>query len=423
MSLRLVLPSFGSIVTFMPDLSDFLLCSGYSTRRAGRGGYNILTRLRSEPLPSPQHGSPQAPPRQPQQPQHQTALFSQSPAQQTPLPTQPLVQQRSLPQPADSAAARIDAGQTSAPLRAGPLQAASASRVPDQDIGAPKPVVQLEPEPDMSSQQALGQVAALLEDLASAADSKQQPNQALSLRLLAMQLLLLALGVTPSSHSSKQAAARAATTDGSVTRQHQNATSGQKSTSGQPPEQQHADALTDSPPSAALHQQQQDAVEESTAQQGVAAGLNISKKVVQQRLFDIAARADENALALKDEGDGVGVPYVWQLVYAAALESARDGAMQEIIGHNSSCKEPYSQVLQAALLYLTVCVPTCIAPIGHVYWSLLYTACSLCVLTGIDLSLVATPLHRNAAIWLHAALSTDTALNWCQAAQHHKQSG
>ena len=314
-----------------------------------------MTRLRSEPLPSPQY-APQAPPRQQQQPQHQTALFPQSPAQQPPLPTQPLIQQRSLPQPADCAAARLDAGQTSAPLKAGPFQAASAARVPDQDIGAPKLVVQLEPEPDMSSQQALGHVAALLEDLASAADSKQQPNQALSLRLLAMQLLLLALGVSPSSHSSKQAAAPAAVTDGSVTRQHQNAMSGQDSTQGQSAEQQQADTLTDSPPSAALHQQQPDAVEGSTAQQGGPAGLNISKKVVQQRLFDIAARADENALALKDEGDGAGVPYVWQLVYAAALELARDGAMQEIIGQSSSCKEPYSQVLQAAVLPLIMCV-------------------------------------------------------------------
>ena len=226
--------------------------------------------------------------------------------------------------------------------------------MPDQDIGAPEPVVQLEPEPDMSNQQALAQMAALLEDLASAADSKQQPNQALSLRLLALQLLLLALGVSPLSHSSKQAAAAA--TDGSATGQHQNAMSGQDSTQGQLAEQQPADALSDSPPSAALYQQQQDAVEASAAQQRAAAGLNISKKVVQQRLFDIAARADENALALKDEGDGAGVPYVWQLVYAAALELARDGAMQEIIGQSSSCKEPYSQVLQAAVLPLIVCV-------------------------------------------------------------------
>lgn len=237
-------------------------------------------------------------------------------------------------------------------------------------------VLEVDPEPDMSSQQAIAHLAALLEDLAADYDSKQQLKEALSLRLLAMQLLLLAMGYATSKTSSKHAPAPPVAVHSTAPQVQEHAVVQHSNSDDQSqPAQQHQpeSACDKAAGTTSLQQQQHRGVSETDAhqssiRQGELAGLaevpfsaqpgtdvmpNVPPKALRQRLFDIAARADEAALALKQEGEGAGVPYVWQLVYEAALDLACTGAMQEIIGHFSSCIQPYMQVTVAIPLLLS----------------------------------------------------------------------
>ncbi len=158
-----------------------------------------------------------------------------------------------------------------------------------------------------------------------------------------MQLLLHALGHAPSSSTSEHAqlqptgsrqphAASDALSAGSLQQQQQH---------------QHPQSTPDEGVHQSKHEQHQQEGRQGVAfggQQGIDAVPILSLKDLRQLLFDIASRADETALALKEEGAGASVPYVWQLVYVGALELARTGAMQEIFGQFSSCIQPYSQV-------------------------------------------------------------------------------
>ena len=253
---------------------------------------------------------------------------------------------------------------------------------PSKDVSgtAPSlPVLEVDPEPDMSSQQAIAHLASLLEDLAADYDSKQQLKEALSLRLLAMQLLLLALGYATSNTSSKHAPAPPVAVHSTApqVQEHAVVQHSNSDDQSQPAQQHQAESACDKAAGITSLQQQQQQQQrgvseteahQSSIRQGEPAGLaevpfsaqpgtdmmpNVPPKALRQRLFDIAARADEAALALKQEGEGAGVPYVWQLVYAAALDLARSGAMQEIIGHVSSCIQPYMQVTVAIPLLLS----------------------------------------------------------------------
>lgn len=170
-------------------------------------------------------------------------------------------------------------------------------------------------------------------------DSKQQPEEALSLRLLAMQLLLLALGKQiPDSDRRGPATQGGSALPASAADQPQQSCHQQQK-------------AVDTAAQPAQEQQQRVAQRSSKVNSNNDAGsFQISVKDLRQRLFDMAAKADEAALALKGEAGSAMVPYVWQLVYAAALDLARTGAMQEVICHFSSCMEPYTQVRLCPLL-------------------------------------------------------------------------
>lgn len=299
---------------------------------------------------------------------------------QVPAPPQHAAQQQSIPQHAVSTSEEPNSQYTQAPVRAGqPQNALSAGQASGAAVAAALPsqgtlgtdrqnkVLELGFEPDMSSPQALAQLAAMLEDMASGAEDKQQPQEALSLRLLTMQLLLLALGKGTLGTSSQRTVASAA-------EPHQiQQTEGHSVDRSQSPAQHTADSGSHALSTAAAmqHQQEQEQQPQENAvdasqqqehmdavlgdQQGAKAVTNLSMKELRQRLLDIAARADENALAVKQEDAVTNVPYVWQLVYAAGLEHAREGAMQEIIGQFSACAQPYYQVSHAVSYCSELC--------------------------------------------------------------------
>ena len=179
-----------------------------------------------------------------------------------------------------------------------------------------------EAEPDMSGQQALISMAALLEGLAVEFDGKGQVQKGLSVRLLALQLLIVAL-------------------------QRGDASLGQPAQS-QPVlhvQQQHETT----PGSSKLPQQQhQQSVAETSDGAHTKEALQpehvVFKKEMRQMLVDMASKVEEGVKTLRGEEEETLVPYVWQVVYEAALDFARTAAMQEVIGELGACILPYSQV-------------------------------------------------------------------------------
>ncbi len=192
-------------------------------------------------------------------------------------------------------------------------------------LGHPPPVTRAavvpEAGPDLSGEQALVSMAALLEGLAVEFDGKGQVQKGLSVRLLALQLLIVAL-------------------------QRGDASLEQPS-QGQPVlHAQHQHETT--PGTSKLTQQQQLPVAKTSDRQHTEEAFQpehvISKKEMRQMLVDIASKVEEGVKALRGEEEATLVPYVWQVVYEAALDFARTAAMQEVIGELGACILPYSQV-------------------------------------------------------------------------------
>ena len=172
-----------------------------------------------------------------------------------------------------------------------------------------RPAPELEAEPDMGSPQAIASLADLLDEVAGELEGKDQPLDALSLRLLALQLL----------HAAKQSSTPACDTahDGPLSGEH-------------------------------LPDRQTDA--DLTEAGGNKSQTEVTQKQIQQRLLDMYSKATDSLAGLKQDGEGTVVPYVWQVVYQAALWFARTGATQEIIGGLQSCIQPYTQVCRSCLL-------------------------------------------------------------------------
>ncbi|KAL0033084.1 hypothetical protein WJX79_002163 [Trebouxia sp. C0005] len=72
----------------------------------------------------------------------------------------------------------------------------------------------------------------------------------------------------------------------------------------------------------------------------------VSKKEMRQMLVDMASKVEEGVKTLRGEEEEMLVPYVWQVVYEAALDFARTAAMQEVIGELGACILPYSQAVR-----------------------------------------------------------------------------
>ena len=161
--------------------------------------------------------------------------------------------------------------------------------------------IEPEAEPEMGSSQALASLADLLDELAAELEGKDRLPDGLSLRLLAMQLL----------HAVKQ-----------------NSTSCTESAhAAGSPQNQHLQEQSDMQlPAVSMPQSL------------------LSSKQVDQRLLEMYSKARDSLSVLKQDGEGVGMPYVWQVVYEAARSFARTGATQEIIGAVPACIQPYSQV-------------------------------------------------------------------------------
>ena len=286
--------------------------------------YNtILTRLRSDPLTSPQR--PTSSPQQQQQ-QHERMVSS---------PSLPVQQQRQQPphhrhfnqHSAAAASMQQEAQSTSVVDKQSSGQnpvghrPEGVSRVPMQHpLPALKAAMVPEPEPDMSGHQAIASMAALLESLAVEFEGKSQVQKGLSVRLLALQLLMVALreGSATASKSHSQSAS-----------DQMEAVLGKGTMKQQQQAQQEKEDLADS------RQHQANSLPER----------HTSKKEMQQMLVDIAGKVEEAVKVLREEGEGRLVPYVWQVVYEAALDFARTAAMQEVIGELEACIKPYSQVM------------------------------------------------------------------------------
>ncbi|KAL0054002.1 hypothetical protein WJX82_002157 [Trebouxia sp. C0006] len=72
----------------------------------------------------------------------------------------------------------------------------------------------------------------------------------------------------------------------------------------------------------------------------------VAKKEMRQMLADMANKVEDGVKTLQGEEQETLVPYVWQVVYEAALDFARTGAMQEVIGELGACILPYSQAVR-----------------------------------------------------------------------------
>lgn len=287
--------------------------------------YNtILTRLRSDPLTSPQR--PTSSP-----PQHHERIVS-SPSLPVQQQRQQLPQHRHLNQHSAAAATMPQEVQSTSVVDKqssgqNPVghRAEGGMRVPVQHPSpAVKAAVVPEPEPDMSEHQAIASIAVLLESLAVEFEGKSQVQKGLSVRLLALQLLMVALRegsatAYKSSHSpSASDQTEAVLGKGTVKQQQQHQQT-----------QQDKDDLADS------RQNQANSLPERQT----------SRKEMQQMLVDIASKVEEAVKISREEAEGRLVPYVWQVVYEAALDFARTAAMQEVIGELEACMEPYSQVV------------------------------------------------------------------------------
>ncbi len=171
-------------------------------------------------------------------------------------------------------------------------------------------LVEPEAEPDMRGQQAIASMAALLESVAAELEGKQQLQKCLSVRLLALQLLLVAINRDAGSHVDAAVWGSNRTT-------------------------------------VMLQQEQQQLQQGGDSRQRQESGLlepHMSSKQMRQMLLDIAHKTEEGVEALREDGEGMLVPFAWQVVYEAALDLAKTGAVQEVIGELQACIPPYSQV-------------------------------------------------------------------------------
>ncbi len=297
--------------------------------------YNtILTRLRSEPLTSPQRHPPSPHHQQQHQQQQDQERLAPSPS----LPVQQQLQQmhedRQAHQQLAPAALQhpVSTSLVDKQTRQSPsgqvAQGAQGDLKGVTTLGHPPPVTRAavvpEAEPDLSGQQALISMAALLEGLAVEFDGKGQVQKGLSVRLLALQLLIVAL-------------------------QRDDASLEQPS-QGQPElhaQQQHETTSDTSKLTQQQHQQQQPGAKTSEGahtEDALQPEHVVAKKEMRQMLADMANKVEDGVKTLQGEEQETLVPYVWQVVYEAALDFARTGAMQEVIGELGACILPYSQV-------------------------------------------------------------------------------
>ena len=192
-----------------------------------------------------------------------------------------------------------------------------------------RPVVEPEAEPDMGSSDALNGIADLLEELAAEEEGRHQLQSSIAVRLLAMQVLLAAFGCVGASHLGEAKG----TSHAHVTVQQQ--------------QQLKPAAVGESQRGVSQHQQEQPQhMLCGTPGQAVTPGCDflLLSKQIKQRLLDMAGRVEDSVSALRQDGESTVVPYVWQVVYQAALAHAQTGATQEIIGGLRSCILSYSQV-------------------------------------------------------------------------------
>ena len=193
-----------------------------------------------------------------------------------------------------------------------------------------RPVVEPEAEPDMGSPDALISVVGLLEELAAEEEGRHQLQSSIALRLLAMQVLLAAFRHVSASHLG----------EAKSTSPHANATVQQQ--------QQHEPAAVNEPQrELSQHQQEQpQQMVSGTPGQAVTPGRDfvLLSKQIKPRLLAMAGRVQDSLSVLRQDGGSTVTPYVWQVVYQAALAHAQTGATQEIIGGIRSCILSYSQV-------------------------------------------------------------------------------
>ncbi|DBB04526.1 TPA: hypothetical protein ACH3X1_012614 [Trebouxia sp. C0004] len=314
----------GFVIVNVPSPSS----SGHQpiSRRPAAVYNTILTRLRSEPLTSPQRPSPSS--------QHQQQRDQERRAPSPSLPVQQQLQQlhenqQAHQQPATAALQHpVSTSLVDKQTRQNLNGQIAQGDLKGVTLGHPPPVtraaVVTETEPDMSGQQALISMAALLEGLAVEFDGKGQVQTGLSVRLLALQLLIVAL-------------------------QRDDASLGQPGQS-QPVlhvQQQHETT----PGTSKLKQQQhQQPVAKTSDGEHTEEALQperlITKKEMRQMLVDMASKVEEDVKTLRGEEMETLVPYVWQVVYEAALDFARTAAMQEVIGELGACILPYSQAVR-----------------------------------------------------------------------------
>ena len=199
-----------------------------------------------------------------------------------------------------------------------------------------RPVVEPEAEPDMGSSEALIGVADLLEELAAEEEGRHLLQSGIALRLLAMQVLLAAFRHVSTLHLCK---AKSTASDAHATMQQQQQ---------QQQQQQHEPVAVDESERELVqhqHDQPQQMVA-GTLGQAVTPGCDFQlfSNQIKQRLLGAAGRMEDSLSALRQDSESTAVPYVWQMVYQAALAHAQTGATQEIIGGIRSCILSYSQV-------------------------------------------------------------------------------
>ena len=317
-----------SVLALLQGLSDkdtsivsYLSACVCRSRRPSAVYNTILTRLRTEPLTSPQ--------RHPPSPHHQQ---QQQLAPSPSLPVQQQLQQlhadRQAHQQLAPAALQhpVSTSLVDKQTRQSSSGQVAQGGLKGVALGHPPPVTRAavvpEAEPDMSGQQALISMAALLEGLAVEFDGKGQVQKGLSVRLLALQLLIVALqrdDVSLEQPSQSQPVLHA---------QQQHETTPGTSKLTQQQQQQPVSKTSDREPT-------EEALQPETL---------VSKKEMSQMLVDMASKVEEGVKTLRGEEQETLVPYVWQVVYEAALDFARTAAMQEVIGELGACILPYSQV-------------------------------------------------------------------------------
>ncbi|DBA73921.1 TPA: hypothetical protein ACH3X2_009570 [Trebouxia sp. C0005] len=314
----------GFVIVNVPSPSS----SGHQpiSRRPSAVYNTILTRLRSEPITSPQRHS--SSPHQQHQQQREQERLAPSPS----LPVQQQLQELHEGQQAHQQLANaalqhpVSTSLVDKQNRQSLGGQTAQEDLKEVTLGHSPPVTRAavvpEAEPDMSGQQAFISMAALLEGLAVEFDSRGQVQKGLSVRLLALQLLIVAL-------------------------QRGDASLRQP---GQSQPVLHAQQQHEATPGTSKLTQQQQRVAKASEQEPTEEALQaerlVSKKEMRQMLVDMASKVEEGVKTLRGEEEEMLVPYVWQVVYEAALDFARTAAMQEVIGELGACILPYSQAVR-----------------------------------------------------------------------------